>query len=268
MDRKSYTIGEYLIDNTDSNGYMKADTAEAAAHLGVPESKVLKVLEKLQSFEPPGICARNLGECLLIQLRQLDRRDAEAELIVERYLDAVAGNDAVSIANATGMSTERVNGLFRKIKSLEPKPGRNYFSIDTVSRTLPDVIVRDLNGELLVVYNSDAFPNVCISEKYASGLSRGKASGAVHMNEWLASAVWLIKCLEQREDIIFTIAREICELRREFFRTGPRAFRHIDKGRSHPVSACTNPYSTKPLQDKYLQCRWGLYELRNFFGEA
>lgn len=268
LDKKGYAIGEYLIDNTDSNGYMKADTAEAAALLGVPESEVLKVLDKLQSFEPPGICARNLGECLLIQLRQQDERDRDAERIVECFLDAVAGNDAARIANATGLSVERVNELFRKIRSLEPKPGRNYRCNETVSGTLPDVFIRDINGELLVVHNSEAFPNVCISEIYASGLSRSGILKPSHVNEWLSSAVWLIKCLEQREDIIFKIAREICELRREFFKKGPRAFRHIDKSSFASRVSLHETILDKALAGKYLQCRWGLYELRSFFREA
>jgi len=268
LDKKSHAIGEYLIDNTDSNGYMKADTAEAAAVLGVSESKVLEVLEKLQSFEPPGICARNLGECLLIQLRQLDKRDREAEMIVEYFLDAVAGNDAARIADATGLSIERVNELFRKIRNLEPKPGRNYRCNEPVSRTLPDVFIRDINGELHVVHNSEAFPSVCISENFVSGLYRKGAAVSGHVKEWLSSAVWLIKCLEQREDIIFTIAKEICELRREFFRKGPGAFRHINK-RAFASRVCLHEsILDKALAGKYLQCRWGLYELRSFFKEA
>lgn len=268
LDKKSYEIGEYLIDNTDSNGYMKADTAEAAACLGVPESDVLRVLEKLQSLEPPGICARNLGECLLIQLRQFYRRDADAELIVERFLDAVAKNDAVSIASETGMTVERINELFRKIRSLEPKPGRNYCCNDLISRTMPDIIIRDINSELLVVYNSEAFPNVCISESYVSGLSRRSALRTGHVKEWLDNAAWLIKCLEQREVIIFAIAREICELRRDFFRTGPRAFRHIDKNSFASRVCLHETILDKALAGKYLQCRWGLYELKSFFREA
>ena len=268
LDKKSYAIGEYLIDNTDSNGYMKADTSEAAACLGVPESEVLRMLEMLQGFEPPGICARNLGECLLIQLRQLDRRDADAELIVEWFLDAVAKNDAVSIAKATGMGIDRISELFRKIRSLEPKPGRNYCCNDTISRTLPDIIIRDINGELLVVYNSEAFPNVCISESYVSGLSRRGAPRSGLANEWLDNAVWLIKCLEQREDIIFAIAREICELRGDFFKTGPRAFRHIDKCSFASRVCLHESIIDKALAGKYLQCRWACMNLKSFFREA
>ena len=268
LDRKSYAIGEYLIDNTDSNGYMKADTAEAAAHLGVPESKVLEVLEKLQSFEPPGICARNLGECLLIQLRQLDRRDRDAEIIVEYFLDAVACNDAARIAEETGLSVARVYELFRKIRGLEPKPGRNYRCNEPVSRALPDVFVRDIGGELLVVYNPEAFPSICISENFISGLYGNCIPASGHVNEWLSSAVWLIKCLEQREDIIFTIASEICELRREFFRKGPAAFRHINKKAFASRVRLHESILDKALAGKYLQCRWGLYELRSFFKEA
>ena len=87
-------------------------------------------------------------------------------------------------------------------------------------------------------------------------------------NEWLDNAVWLIKCLEQREDIIFAIAREICELRGDFFKTGPRAFRHIDKCSFASRVCLHESILDKALAGKYLQCRWGLYELKSFFREA
>jgi RNA polymerase sigma-54 factor len=106
-DKMSYAIGEYLVDNTDDNGYLQVDTLEVAEHLEVPEEMVLRVLEKLQALDPPGICARNLRECLLLQLSQMDEPDDEAVLVVDKYLDALASDDADSVAKATGMPAEK-----------------------------------------------------------------------------------------------------------------------------------------------------------------
>lgn len=268
LDKNSYAIGEFLIDNTDDNGYLKSDTGEAAAFLDVSESKVLEVLKKLQSLYPPGICARNLGECLLIQLRQMEEPDPEAELVVERFLDEVAGNDAQTVADATGISIERVHEIFRKIRSLEPRPGRNYCGSELTSSTMPDVIILDTKEDLQVVYNDEAFPNICISESFTSGLYRKDGGKTEHMREWLNKAAWLIKCLEQREDIIFTVAQKICDFRKEFFKKGPKALRPIDKHTFASHLYLHESILDKALAGKYLQCRWGMYELRSFFKEA
>ncbi len=264
-DKRSYDIGEYLIDNTDENGYLNAGIAETAAFFGVPETVVLEVLERLQSLDPPGICARDLKECLLIQLKQLERQDFDAILVVEKYLNAVADDNPQYVAAASGLSIKRVKEAFKKVKSLEPIPGREYCSNELSNRTLPDIIVQETKGELQVLYNGEAFPNVCISEAFAAKSSLAGEEGGTKMRELLNSAVWLIKCLEQREDIIFSIAQKICECRREFFEKGPKALKLIEK-HSFTASFCLHEsLLDKALTGKYLQCRWGMYELKSFF---
>jgi RNA polymerase sigma-54 factor len=263
-DKASYGIGEYLIDNTDENGYLKADIAETADFFDVSEAFVLDVLEKLQSLDPPGICARDLKECLMIQLKQQERQDFDAILVVDKYLNAVADDDARYVADATGLSIKRVREAFKKVKSLEPIPGREYCSCEPVNRTLPDIIVQDTKGELQVLYNGEAFPNVCISEAFSFRSSADGEDGR-KAGDLLNNAVWLIKCLEQREDIIFAIAQKICECRRDFFRKGPKALKLIDK-RSFAASLCLHEsLLDKALSGKYLQCRWGMFELKSFF---
>lgn len=267
-DKVSYSIGEYLIDNIDENGYLKADIAETAAFFDVPETLVLEVLGELQSLDPPGICARDLKECLMIQLKQLERQDFDTMLVVDGYLNAVADDDVQYVAGATGLSINRVREAFKKVKSLEPIPGREYCSYEPVNRTLPDIIVQDTKGDLQVMYNGEAFPNVCISEAFAVKASTAAGDGGKKIRELMSSAVWLIKCLEQREDIIFAIAQKICECRREFFREGPKALKLIDR-HSFAASLCLHEsLLDKALSGKYLQCRWGMFELKSFFKDG
>ncbi len=264
-DKLTYSIGEYLIDNTDDNGYLKANTAETASFFDIPESVVLDVLERLQSLDPPGICARNLKECLLIQLKQLEKMDFDAMLIAEKYLNAVAESNVEYVASASGLSIGRVREAFKKVKSLEPIPGREYFTNEIMNRTLPDIIVRDMKDELQVVYNGEAFPNVCISEAFTVKSSIVGDERSSLVGDWLNRAVWLIKCLEQREDIIFDIAQKICEYRRDFFKNGPKALKLIDKHSFASSLYLHESILDKALTGKYLQCRWGIYELRSFF---
>jgi len=266
-DRISYIVGEYLIDNTDDNGYLKADTGEVAEYLDLPEESVLRVLKKLQSLEPPGICARNLRECLLLQLRQLEETDDETVLIVERYLNAIANDDTGLVAKETGIPPDRVSRIFKRVRNLEPRPGRQYYRSEAESPEVPDIIIREAGNELQVIFNEEAFPEVCISEHFINSASfmNDSAENGKDIHDRLNHAVWLIKCLEQREDILFTIAQRLCREEEVFFRKGPRALRLLDREAFAGALCMHETILDKALKGKFLQSRWGLYEMRSFF---
>jgi RNA polymerase sigma-54 factor len=266
-DKLSYAIGEYLVDNTDDNGYLQVDTGEVAEHLEVPEEIVLKVLEKLQSLDPPGICARNLRECLLLQLSQMDEPDYDAIMVVDKYLDALAGDDAVSVAQATGMPLNKVKEVFRKVRDLEPRPGREFYVNRMENPIIPDIFIKDNCNGLQVIFNEEAFPDIMISESFLSDISSScGGSEFKSLHEHLYNAAWLIKCLEQREDIIFNIARKLCDCEEEFFKNGPKALKILDKS-SFASSICIHEsIFDRAINGKYIQCRWGVYELSSFFG--
>lgn len=267
-DKCEHRIGEYLIDNTDDNGYLKVDIREVAAFFNVPDENVLRVLDKLQSLDPPGICARSLRECLLLQLGQLDEVDEEAMFVVEKHLDELASDDVEAVAISTGLSLDRIREIFCKVKSLEPRPGREFYDNETESPTPPDIIIRETNDGLQVLYNEEAFPDICVSESFtmkASSLNDSEDGGYVH--DKVKSAVWLIKCLEQREDIIFTIAQKLCAFEQDFFKTGPKALKLLDRSSFAAMLDMHESILEKALNGKYLQCRWGTFELKNFFDD-
>lgn len=267
-DKCEHRIGEYLIDNTDDNGYLKVDIREVAAFFNVPDENVLRVLDKLQSLDPPGICARSLRECLLLQLGQLDEADEEAMLVVEKYLDELASDDVEAVAISTGLSADRIREIFCKVKSLEPRPGREFYDNETESPAPPDIIIRETNDGLQVLYNEEAFPDICVSESFtmkASSLNDSEDGDYVH--DKVKSAVWLIKCLEQREDIIFSIAQKLCAFEQDFFKTGPKAIKLLDRSSFAAMLDMHESILEKALNGKYLQCRWGTFELKSFFDE-
>jgi RNA polymerase sigma-54 factor len=266
LDRSSYIIGEFIIDNTDDNGYLKADTAELASCLGVPESRVLEVLDKIQTLEPPGICARDLGECLVIQLKQLRQADKDSVLVATNYLDAIASNDAEFVSRSTGIPIGRVHEIFDIVRSLEPKPGREFYRSESECPVVPDLIICETKNGLEVMYNDEAFPNICLSESYIAGdASDNAACMGEELSEKLNDAIWLIKCLEQREDIIFAIGKKLCDLEQPFFKEGPKALELLDHS-TFAASLCMHEtILEKALRGKYLQCRWGMFELADFF---
>lgn len=269
MDQFDLEVGEYLIDNTDDNGYLKVDIMEVAAYFNIPESRVLKMLGCLQSLDPPGICARNLKECLLLQLKQLENVDEEAMLVVDRYMDELASNDAESVALSTGIPIEKVHEIFRIVRSLEPRPGREFYDNPAEDRVPADIIVQQTNDGFCVLYNDEAFPDICLSGTYASNstvLSDIDAADYVH--DRVKSAVWLIKCLEQREDIIFTVAQKLCEHEQDFLKMGAKYLKLINRSSFAASLELHESILEKVLVGKYLQCRWGTFEFRSFFEEA
>ncbi len=265
-DKTSYRVGEFLIDNTDDNGYLKVDTGEVAYCLEVPEELAEDVLKKLQELGPPGICARDLRECLLIQLRQLDETDEEAMLVVEGYLDAIARDDIETVADLTGIPADRVGKIFSKVRELEPKPGREFYSSRAEKTELPDLNIHETSDGLQVLLSEEAFPDICISESLTFiSAADEKTIGNIALHDTLNNAVWLLKCLEQRKDIIYSIAQKICELEKEFFDKGPKALRLLDKSAFAASLSMHESILDKAVSGKYLQCRWGTFELGSFF---
>ena len=269
QDKCSHMIGEYLIDNTDDNGYLTVDVHEVADFFSIPCEKVLTVLDKLQSMDPPGICARNLGECLLLQLGQLDEKDEAAMLVVEKHLDKLACDDVEAVASLTGLSAERIREIFSKVKGLEPRPGREFYCNETESPLLPDVIISESGNSLQVLNNEGAFPDLCVSESFTKKAhTLAVKEGGDYVHEKVKNAVWLIKCLEQRENIIHEIAGKICVLEQDFFRRGPRFIKLLDKASFAASLDMHESILEKAVKGKLLHCRWGVFELGSFFNEG
>jgi RNA polymerase sigma-54 factor len=266
MDKNGLEIGEYLIDNTDENGYLAVEIREVADFFKIPQEKVLKVLELLHSFDPPGICARNLTECLLLQLAQMDDADPAAIQVVQDHLEKLAAGDDKGVAKATGLSPERVRNIFLQVRSLEPKPGREYYVSEAGRVLQPDFIVRENGSGLQALENMEAFPDVCISESFkADAETLAAAEGGRFVHESVQSAVWLMKCLEQRKRIIYEIAEKFLEYENEFFKDGPNHRKLLDKPTFAASLDIHETILDKAIKGKYLQCKWGIFGYGSFF---
>lgn len=269
LDKSSLKIGEYLIDNTDDNGYLKVDISEAAEFFSVPLERVAAVLDILQLLDPPGICARTLGECLLLQLKQLDDADEDAVKIVGKYLDRIAADDVKTVSDETGLTMERVREIFCKVKGLEPRPGREFYNDEAQSPAPPDIIIRETNDGWQVLNNDEAIPDICISESFRSGASLlAETKGGEYVHENVKSAVWLIKCLEQRKNIIFDIASKLLTYEPDFFKNGGRSIQKLDKSSFAASLSMHESILEKAVNGKFLQCRWGTFDFGCFFNEA
>ncbi|MDP4107761.1 MAG: RNA polymerase factor sigma-54 [Bacillota bacterium] len=265
MEKGQIVIGEYLIDNIDENGYLSIDISEAAAYFNIPASKISKVLILLQTFDPPGICARNLKECLLIQLRQMDEVDSDIIDLVENELDDLAAKNFKKIAGKTGLEEKRVEEAFKLIKSLEPKPGREFSCSNELKFIIPDAIIKKIKGNYEVVINEDAIPFLNISKYYRTIESDEMNNEAKKfVQSRIDSASWLIKCIEQRKSTLRKIAEFIVGAETDFFEYGKSSLKTVPiKDVSQFVNIHESTLS-KIIGGKYIQCTWGIFDLRYF----
>ncbi len=266
LDKVQMAIGEYLIDNTDENGYLDADVCEVSTFFNISAARVVRVLKILQGFDPPGICARSLKECLLIQLAQMENTNRDAVLIVRHYIDKLAENDTAGVAAEAGLDEAHVKEAFRLIRTLEPRPGREFYKDEENRPAIADVIVRELNGKHEALLNEEAFPEVNIIERFRPEDVIKNHEGADNfIKEGVNSAVWLIKCMEQRKNIILQVAENILREQAEFFEKGASFLKAVSSTRLGEDINMHESILSQVLHGKFLHCRWGLFEFKYFF---
>ncbi len=214
-------IGQSLIDSIDDTGYFTDVPAEIADRLGASVERTEKVLALIQSFEPSGVGARNLAECLSIQLREKDRFDPAMQTLVA-HLDLVAKRDYAKLRRLCDVSGDDVADMIEEIRRLDPKPGR-AFGGGVLQPVVADVIVHPLpDGSWHVELNAEVLPRLLINQVYATRVTRSKANDIdkSFLSNCLQSANWLTKSLEQRARTILKVASEIVRQQDAFFAGG------------------------------------------------
>ena len=222
-------IGQYLIDMVDEAGYLNGDLASVAEKLGASPSEVEAVLDILQGFDPLGVCARNLTECLAIQLKERDRFDPAMQALVGR-LDLLAKHDLAALRRVCGVGDEDLTEMIAEIRRLNPKPGLAFGST-MVQPIVPDVFVRTgPDGGFIVELNSDTLPKVLVNQRYHAELSKSAKteSAKTYLAENLQSATWLIRALDQRAKTILKVATEIVKQQDAFFIHGVQHLRPLN----------------------------------------
>lgn len=259
-------IGEALIDAIDEAGYMRENIVELGERLGVDPKRIEKVLGIIQTFDPTGIGARDLAECLAIQLRDADRFDPAMEALIAN-LPLLAKRDFVQLRKICGVDQEDLADMLAEIRHLDPKPGR-AFGTSNVQPVVPDVIVRPASdGSWNVELNSDCLPRVLVNQSYAAKVS-GKATNAAdktYVTECLQNANWLTRSLEQRARTILKVASEIVKQQDGFFAHGLEHLRPLNLKTVADVIGMHESTVSRVTSNKYLSCHRGLFEFKFFF---
>lgn len=259
-------IGQYLIDLVDDSGYVPADLGQAAERLGTSVSEVEAVLAILQTFDPPGICARSLSECLAIQLRERDRYDPAMQALVE-HLDLLAKRDFASLRRICGVDDEDIADMIGEIRHLDPKPGLKFGATKTQT-VVPDVYVRQgPDGGWLVELNSDTLPKVLVNQNYYAELSKTirKDGDKAYFTDCLQNATWLVRALDQRARTILKVATEIVRQQDGFFAQGVAHLRPLNLKTVADAIQMHESTVSRVTANKYMATNRGIFELKYFF---
>ena len=259
-------IGQYLIDMVDEAGYLTGDLASVADKLGAPPAEVEAVLNIVQGFDPPGVCARNLTECLAIQLKERNRFDPAMEALVGR-LDLLAKRDLAGLQRVCGVGEEDLAEMIVEIRNLNPKPGL-AFGFTQVQPIVPDVYVRSSpDGGFIVELNSDTLPKILVNQRYHAELSKNaKADSAkTYLAENLQSATWLMRALDQRAKTILKVAMEIVKQQDAFFAHGVQHLRPLNLKTIADAITMHESTVSRVTANKYIATNRGIFELKYFF---
>lgn len=259
-------IALVIIGNIDDQGYLRATVAEMASQAGSLEEEVEKVIEMVQGFDPAGVAARDLSECLLIQLRRSGRQYSLESRIVQHYLEELSRRKLPEIARLCHVSLADVQNAAESIARLEPRPGRP-FSAEDEQTILPDVIVERDGDDYVVSLNDDEIPSLRIGDRYKDMLSQ--AAGDREVRDYLRDKIrggrFFIRCVQQRQHTLLNIAREIVDRQRDFFDLGPAHLRPMTMSKVAQAVGVHETTVSRAVSGKYLASPRGLFELKYFF---
>ncbi len=261
-------IAALIIGNLDPNGYFREPSIEDVAETtGQTVDLAESVLAALQKFDPVGVAARDLSECLLVQARHIGADDDVLVAMITRHLRNLENKNYQAIARDLKEPLEEIYEAAKVITTLDPKPGRQY-SVDEVRYITPDVYVYKLGDKFFVVPNDDGLPKLRISNFYKSALSHGEASTREYVQTKLRSAQWLIRSIQQRQRTIIRVTESIVKFQREFFERGiahlrPMVLRDVAEDIGMHESTIS-----RVTTNKYVSTPQGIFELKFFFNSA
>ena len=259
-------IGASLIDQLDESGYLVGSLAETAERLDCPLTRVEGVLERLQRFDPSGIAARSLKECLALQLRDRNRLDPAMQALLD-HLDLLARRETAQLMRLCGVDAEDMADMMRELKRLDPKPGL-MFDRPILQTMIPDVFVRrDGKGGWRIELNNDTLPRVLVNMRYfahVNGKAKHKADRA-YLSECLATANWLVRSLDQRANTILKVSSEIVRQQEAFFNHGVRHLRPLNLRAIAEAISMHESTVSRVTTSKYMATPRGIFELKYFF---
>ncbi len=262
-------IGLQIIDMLDAAGYITGDLTQLADRLSCPPALVESTLAKLQQFEPCGVFARDLAECLGLQLKERDRLDPAMATLL-KHLDLLAKHDRIQLMKLCGIDAEDLADMVTEIRALDPKPGLSFETVE-VETVIPDILVsRRPDGSWSVELNADTLPRLLVNQQYHALVSNKaqKKAERDYLNDRLAAANWLVKTLHQRATTILKVASEIIRQQENFLLHGIQHLKPMIRRDIAEAIGMHESTVSRVTTNKYMATPRGLFELRYFFSAA
>lgn len=260
-------LTELIIGSIDDDGYLSTPLEELATSTGEDTAQLADLLALVQEFDPIGVGARNLGECLFLQLRRLGRGNSLAATMVREHLDLVAGHKYAEIAKRLDVPVEEVEREARLIATLDPKPGRR-FAIDSPHYVLPEVtVIRGEDGDYIVLMNNEHIPHLHVSDHYRTLMHDKDTDKETrqYIRDKVRSSLFLIRCISQRQQTIYNIAKEIVRVQKEFLDNGISHLRPLTMAEVAGIVGVHETTVSRAISGKYMQTPRGTFEMKYFF---
>lgn len=268
LNRDEQKVIEHLIDSLDENGYLRADLNGSANALKVPLEKVEQMLEELQELEPAGIGARNLQECLSLQIKRLPEENELAEIIIDEYFTLFAEKKWKEIAKQLGVELKDIQGVFDLVQTLNPRPASSFQSEKSAYIT-PDVIVQWDGSSFSVSVFDEVLPKISFNEPYYKKFSAaGDRNVSRFLQEKQQDYHWIIRSIEQRKETLANVTLKIVEKQQDFFIKGPAHLKPMTMKEISDELDIHESTVSRAVREKYAQTPFGTFELRSFFSST
>ena len=264
-------IGEYLIGNIDGNGYLQTTVEDAARQLGVTAEEVERVLAIIQTFDPMGVGARNLEECLLIQVDQMGIKDSMLRQVIKNHLVDLSKGKIARMAQAMGVTVQEIQRAADIIKNLDPKPGRNFSNPNDTRYIVPDIVLQKVEGEYVILVNDVSVPRIIINNTYRSVLNKDRNSDSKtrrFVESKLNAAAWLLRSIEQRRMTLYKVASCLVELQRDFLDRGVKHLKPLNLKKVADIVGLHESTVSRATSNKYIQTPQGVLEMKYFFSSG
>jgi len=259
-------IAEIVLGNIDDDGYLQLDVEDLLALPNFPAETLDKILDTIHEFDPPGVGARDLKECLLLQLKRAGKEASQEYQLVEGHLDLLGRHKYEDIARVMGLTLDRVKELAEAVAKLDPKPGHN-FSEARIEYVTPEIILEKKDGEYVITQNKKPYPNLFISQKYLQMLKDPKTSKEVkiYIREKITKSKHFIQSIDQRMNTIYRIAVEIVRIQRDFFDHGVSKLKPLNMKTVAELLEVHETTVSRATTGKYMQTPRGLLSMKYFF---
>lgn len=267
IEEEERKVASFIIMNMDGNGYLQETNEELADLLSAPLHVVDRSVEIVQSLEPAGVGARNIQECLILQLKRLQRRDGLAEDIVEEHFAYFVKKDWRKLVHVLKCSNEELQSAVNCIISLQPKPGLAYSS-DKPLYIVPDMAVKKEGDRLVLQMNERNMPRIEIHSEYSALLNNSESEVASYVSEKYQHVQWIMRSLKQRKQTLLQVMTIIMEKQRDFFWEGPAYLKPLALKEVAEELSVHESTISRATRNKYVQTPHGLFEMKSFFSNA